>query len=189
MASMVAKAHRQSVATNEWSGRCFLAALAHLGVPHSLLDVGCGDGHLVEVGAQLGIAALGIDLLVATGRTPHGGELCTMDLKGPADVGREFDLMLCWEVAEHLPAVYTPRLLEFIACHLQIGGTLLWTAAIPGQGGSGHVNERTKAFWRSELERSGLVYHSALTDRIVATWKDVSGPAWWYPQNLQVFVK
>jgi hypothetical protein len=50
-----------------------------------------------------------------------------------------FDLALCLEVAEHLPAAAGDSLVRRLA---SVGARILFSAAIPGQGGRNHVNEK-----------------------------------------------
>jgi len=181
------KAHDQSAATAEWSSRCLLAAFAHLGRPRSMLDIGCGPGHLVDVAARLGVDAAGVDLLAPYAPTPGGGRTSPIDLRRPHQFGRLYQMVLCWEVAEHVPARNARDLVATIVSAVAGDGTLLFTAARPGQGGAGHVNEQLPGYWRSLFESAGFRYIEADTEAVRKTWLVVCGPAFWYPQNLQVF--
>jgi SAM-dependent methyltransferase len=71
-----------------------------------------------------------------------------------------FDLALCLEVAEHLTPRMGDRLVEFLARHAPV---VVFTAAPPGQGGIGHVNEQERDYWVARFERRGLGYNQGLS--------------------------
>jgi hypothetical protein len=96
-------------------------------------------------------------------------------------------LSLCIEVAEHLPCEAANQLCQNVASHT--AGWLVWTAAAPDQGGDGHINCQPQEYWREKLELAGLQYQQNLTDRLRETWKWVTGPMFWLPQNVQVFAR
>jgi hypothetical protein len=93
-------------------------------------------------------------------------------------------LVLCWEVAEHLPATAADTLCDTLAAFT--GKWLLFTAATPGQGGSGHLHERPNSYWRFKLEARGLDFSPEYTERLRAEWSRVAGSAPWYAANLLV---
>jgi hypothetical protein len=175
------EAHRWTAA---WRTRALLAAFAHLGLPDSYLDVGCGDGVHVVLVAGLGLTAWGVD--VALEGPADGGRwaLRRADLTRPLDLGQRFALVTCWEVAEHLPAVAADILVDTVARHT--GHWLVWTAATPGQGGFHHVNEQPPAYWLSRLTAHGLARRDDRTQALRQTWQAVCGPCWWYPKNVTV---
>ena len=71
----------------------------------------------------------------------------------PAQLDESFDLAFCLEVAEHLPPYLGDRLVDFLALRAPV---VVFTAAPPGQGGIGHVNEQDKAYWIARFERRGM---------------------------------
>lgn len=172
--------------TNDFSTRALFAVFAHLGVPRHMLDVGCADGHLVKVAASLDVRAVGVDIAAPESNGLHP-LIMRKDLAEPLILGSVFDLVICWEVAEHLPASAADTLCDSLANNVDEGGHLVFTAAIPGQGGHGHINEQPHGYWRQKLEARELTYDEAQTEALRATWKVVTGKCWWYPQNVQVF--
>lgn len=116
---------------------------------NSVLDVGCGRGAWLSVWHQKGVERVrGIDgdyvkeselLIDAQSFVPS-------DLSKPKSVALEesFDLVQCLEVAEHLPASAADDLVEFLTSR---GKVVLFSAATPGQGGLGHVNEQPHRYW------------------------------------------
>lgn len=179
-------AYQQSVETNEQSMRCFFAALAYLGQPGSFNDIGCGDGHLVELASSLDIPSWGIDLNVESQKI-FLGEIQQGDITARGQKFPKADLTFCLEVAEHLPKEFARKLGTILnGCTKKM---LIFSAAIPGQGGSGHLNERPLEYWRDLLEERGFKYIHLATMELTQMWKIVAPEAWWYSQNLQVFKK
>jgi hypothetical protein len=204
-------AYQQSADTAEESTRCLLAAFAYLGIPESMIDLGCGDGHLVQVAGSVDrltprgwgrCVAYGVD---ANADSLRGGGTYDQwhvergDLSKPlnldtlfkyADPKRHvFDMALCWEVAEHLPPATGPTLCDTAVSVLKPGGWLLWTAAVPGQGGSGHLAEFPHSHWKFLLTERGLLYQPGITNTLRRVWAEVAPKAFWYGQNLLVFKK
>jgi SAM-dependent methyltransferase len=115
--------------------------------PRSVLDVGCGTGPWVRAWMQLGVTdAMGVDgpyvpreqLLI-----PAENYLAS-DLTRPLDLNRQFDLVSCLEVAEHLDATHATTLLDSLTRH---GDVVLFSAAVPGQPGTHHVNCAWQSHW------------------------------------------
>lgn len=185
-------AFEQSRATALDSAACLIAAFRLLGVPGSLLDVGCGDGHLVRIGSALGVKrSIGLDVCLdcrimehhSDGRVLH---LIPTDLRSPVKgMAPTHDLVLCLEVAEHLPPESADTLCDTFA--QATGGTLLFSAATPGQGGSGHLNEQPHEYWREKLQARGLVEDEALTADLRREWAACAPRAPWYGLNAIVF--
>ena len=177
-------AYQQSSGTKSESIRCFLAALSYLGIPETLADVGCGEGHLVRVAAQLGIQSFGIDNNLPVGLSFGNGVLERFDL-ARFQTFKKYETVLCWEVAEHLPFDATNNF-----CDLLAGMTeriLIFSAAQVGQGGAGHLNEQPLIYWREKLESRGLVYQSLQSSFLSDMWRNIAPVAWWYSKNCQVF--
>ena len=65
--------------------------------PRSVLDIGCGQGEWLEAFALDDM--FGVDIAA-----PEGEHFAGRDLRHPLDLGRTFDLVVCLEVGEHLPA-------------------------------------------------------------------------------------
>ena len=109
------------------------------------------------------------------------------DLTLPLDLGRRFKLVPCWEVAEHLPESAADTLLDTIVRH--VAEYLVFSAAARGQGGSGHINEKSASWWRRRLVTHGLRLFGPETNRLRRILRQVVGPCWWYARNVQVFKK
>lgn len=90
-----------------------------------------------------------------------------------------FDLALCLEVAEHLPADAAETL---VAGLCSLAPVVLFSAAIPGQGGHGHVNEQWPAYWAERFH----AFNYVAGDIRPRVWDDELVEPW-YRQNLLIF--
>lgn len=152
--------------------------------PRTVIDVGCGEGWwALEFAKQDGTDVVGID------GDWHGEHLLgdrfithNLSTKLPNELHGRFDTVVCLEVAEHLQA---QRAASFVAdlCKLVRGnGYVVFSAAIPHQGGTGHVNEQWPAYWAELFNRNGFSVNS---DFRFTIWNDDRIENW-YRQNLLI---
>ncbi|VAZ94653.1 hypothetical protein LAUMK35_02694 [Mycobacterium pseudokansasii] len=150
--------------------------------PDSVLDVGCGVGGWVATWLDSGVDAVGVDgdhVPRDQLRIPDS-RFIDHDLTASLDLGRRFDLVTCLEVAEHLPPEAAETLVESLCRH---GRVIVFSAAIPGQGGTGHVNERWPSFWAALFATHGYRPYDLLRGKL---WYDTRCE-WWYRQNVLVY--
>ena len=151
--------------------------------PSSVIDVGCGTGEFLAAFIQYGIEdILGIDGsyverdLLAVPRHCFA----PFDLSQPFTIDRDYDLAVCLEVAEHL----LPRsAADFTASLTRLAPVILFSAAIPYQGGNGHLNEQWPGYWADLFKRYGYLPVDALRRHL---WHDHEIP-FWYRQNILIF--
>ncbi len=144
--------------------------------PTSVIDVGCGEGWWAKAFADRGRGVLGVDGAYVDA-TISGVPYRAHDLERPIpDLGR-FDLAVSLEVAEHLSPA---RGAGFFADLCRLAPVVLFSAAIPGQGGAGHVNERPLGHWVDLLRAHGMAVSGALRWMV---WGDERVECW-YQQNL-----
>ena len=95
---------------------------------------------------------------------------------------KHFDLTVSTEVAEHLEQQYADTFMDNLAAFSDV---ILFSAAIPGQGGTHHVNEQWPSYWIAKFRARGFVPVDCIRSRL---WhnEDVHS---WYKQNLMMFVK
>lgn len=173
------------------------ALWALFGTPETLLDVGCGNGDLVWRCRQIGISAFGVDQLVQheEGSIYDQGWYAHADLRMPFNLTSiggapsTVDIVLCWEVAEHIPEDYHGILCDSCAHHLHRGNKsyLVFTSAHPGQGGSEHISSRPAVYWRDMFHKRGLNYLPELSTRVALMWSTIQSAMYWLPANVQVF--
>jgi hypothetical protein len=74
-----------------------------------------------------------------------------------------FDLLYSIEVCEHMPPDRHEDAAVFLATLARPGTKLIFGAASPGQGGTGHIGNRKKSEWESILGNVGFVKHEQET--------------------------
>ena len=147
--------------------------------PRTVVDVGCGEGWWARAFADVGCDVLGIDGPWMTGDRTHIPYYAHHLTKPIPDTIGHFDLAVSLEVAEHLPPA---RAESFVADLCRLADVVLFSAAIPGQGGAGHVNEQPTTYWAGLFETQDYVVSGALRWMI---WDDARVENW-YRQNLLV---
>jgi len=151
----------------------------------SVVDVGCGLGIWLSVFLRSGVQrVLGLD-------GPHvtADELVipadcfrSRDLARAEPVGETFDLAMSLEVAEHLPP---PSADPIVGLLTSLAPVVLFSAAIPGQPGTHHVNAQWHDYWHRKFGQRGFVALDPLRPRL---WHD-EAVSLHYRQNLFLYVK
>jgi hypothetical protein len=93
-----------------------------------------------------------------------------------------WDVAVCLEVGEHLPEDVADRLVLSLCVAAPV---VLFSAAIPEQGGEGHVNEQAPSYWAKKFDYQNYVMSGYLRDLI---W-DEPHIASWYRQNLMLALR
>ena len=151
----------------------------------SVIDIGCGTGVWLHQYQLLGVPRiLGLD----SGNPPPNllkideAEFLHVNLSGPFGVQERFDLAMSLEVAEHLDEAFAK---SFVSNLTGLSDIIVFGAAIPGQGGTNHVNERWPSYWNALFEERGFRCFDVLRGQF---WHN-DLVEWWYAQNILVFVK
>lgn len=156
------------------SAEALVPILASTFKPSIVIDVGCGEGWWGAAFAKHGATAVGVDGAYVTDPViefhPH-------DLAQPFGDFGSFDMAVCLEVAEHLPA---SRADGFVADLCQLAPVVVFSSAIPGQNGVGHVNEAWPEYWAEKFNANGYSVTGSLRWNI---WNDERIERW-YRQNL-----
>lgn len=155
--------------------------LAHLTLPEdrtpAVIDVGCGEGWFSSELQALGAHVTSIDQAVPP-EAARGVEVQAVDLEGDYVLPRNaYDLAVCLEVAEHLSELAGATLVGELCRTARV---IAFSAAIPGQGGHGHLTERWPTYWAELFRDHGYVLVDPWRD---ALW-DEPGVEPWYAQNL-----
>jgi hypothetical protein len=151
-------------------------------------DVGAGPGTFVAAARRSGRDAIGYERSRfgrALGRR-QGAAMHDFDLTRPSPIAVPpggFDLAYCFEVAEHLSPDLGDRLVELL---VSIAPAIVFTAAQPGQGGVGHLNEQPKRHWIHRFERLGARHEPARSRRLSDRFRENGVDAQWLIDNLIV---
>ena len=94
---------------------------------------------------------------------------------------RKFDLALCLEVAEHINPRRAEGLVEYLC---SLSDRVLFSAAIPYQGGTGHVNEAWQSWWAKLFKDNG--FGAAENQPQVAENKEIE---LWYRNNIVLYTR
>lgn len=151
--------------------------------PKKFLDIGCGPGMHVRVMDSLGVPSLGVELDTRACHPLIKNE-SLLELHGKYTA----DLVMSLEVAEHIDAQYADAIVQNMVESIEPGGTLVWTAAHPGQGGIGHINCQPKEYWIEKFVAQDLVRDEALENEIKQEMLQGYHMGW-FIMNLIVFKK
>ncbi len=153
--------------------------------PKSVIDVGCGLGYFLKAFEDQGVTdILGIDGAYVNTADLHitQDKFKPHDLTKPLDIAHQFDLVVSLEVAEHLPEETSD---QFVQTLVSLGPAILFSAAIPDQGGTHHVNEQWPDYWAEKFLNHNYVCYDCIRPLI---W-DNANVAYWYAQNTLLFVQ
>jgi SAM-dependent methyltransferase len=151
--------------------------------PRSVVDLGCGHGIWLETFVRHGVADyLGVDGDWVPRDLLHfrADRFLPARLDKPLRIERRFDLAVSLEVAEHLPERGAK---EFVRNIVNLAPCVLFSAAIPHQRGTDHVNEQWPDYWAAHFAAHGYVVVDGIRPLV---W---SNPAVFpfYRQNIIMF--
>lgn len=174
-----------------YSARMILPEVFKLiGGAGSYLDVGCGPGDWMQVAYKWGCSPiLGYDVRTTDGvRVPPRAIYEIKDvLERKTLPPQQFDLVVCVEVAEHIPPEKSQRLVAYLVRAAK--SYILFSSAPPGQGPVGpgpnlHCNEQPPEFWEELFARRGFVPDRRIS-QIVQGFDRIDP---WYRTNITAFV-
>jgi hypothetical protein len=146
--------------------------------PQSVIDVGCATGiWLAECKRKGSKKVCGLDgpWVPKDEIEISADEFIEHDFGQsiPSIIGK-YELALCIEVAEHLSQQTGFDLVDFLTVRADV---ILFSAAIRGQGGTGHVNENKQSYWFERFHQNGFDCF------------DLVRPAVWNESNVNIIYK
>jgi hypothetical protein len=148
--------------------------------PSSLLDVGCGTGTWLKAAMDFGIADVfgveGVEIPADKLHVPVE-KVRRQDLTRSWNLGRQFDAIICFEVAEHLESSFAATLIDALTRH---SDKIYFSAACPEQLGQHHVNCQWPAYWQKLFNDRGFTCSDDVRWRI---WDNTLIEPW-YRQNI-----
>jgi SAM-dependent methyltransferase len=153
--------------------------------PKSVIDVGCGIGTWLSVWEKHGVK----DIVGVDGDYVNKNELLikkenfvTADLESGFQIERKFDIVTCLEVAEHISSTSAEKLIKSLCA---LGNIILFSAAIPGQEGTLHINEQYPSYWLQFFKKNNFVPIDCIRNKIWSNEK----VSFWYRQNVILYIK
>lgn len=152
--------------------------------PGSAIDVGCGTGEWLAEFVRHGVEDVhGLDgpWVDPARLSIDSARFEAADLTDPPRIDRRFDLVTSFEVGEHLPEQAAKPFVEYLT---GLGDIVAFSAAIPFQGGTSHLNEQWQSYWSDLFAARGYLAFDLVRPRIWLN-QDVE---FWYRQNLIVYI-
>ena len=149
-----------------------------------VVDLGCGLGNWLAEFRRQGIAEIrGVDGPWFDVEALHIPADCYLvaDLGKPLPLDERYDLAVSLEVGEHLEASLAGGLVDSLT---RLAPVVLFSAAIPGQSGTHHVNLQWQDYWARLFHERGFVAVDYLRPRI---WMDDAVKVF-YRQNVAIYV-
>lgn len=155
---------------------------------HSTVDIGGGVGTWLKM-VERKFNCLENDILLIEGDYVEKDliqvkemQYKSWNLEERIQINRRFDLAISLEVAEHLQEKRAETFCEDLTL---LSDVVLFSAAIPGQGGVGHMNEQPLHYWVNLFAKYGYVAFDIIRPAIQFDMEI----RYWYRQNTIVFVR
>ncbi len=169
----------------ERSARRVVPIVMELCQPKSIVDVGCGTGIWLSMFREQGVTDIhGLDGEYSSvdKLRIERSQFTPVDLEKRFGLDRVFDCASSLEVAEHVSAEHAD---QFVECLTKLAPIVLFSAAIPLQGGYRHINEQWPDYWVERFRRLDYLPVDAIRQRI---WH-VRDICWYTKQNTLLFVR
>jgi hypothetical protein len=165
--------------------RAFLTFVNGIRSFRSVVEFGCGFASWLRVARELGATEIrGYDIpdLPFAARGLADAEFRAADLAQFISVDKVFDLAICLEVAQRLPAGAAASLVRTLC---SAADWVLFSAAVPFQGGADHINENWMEYWAGLFSGNGFLCYDILREKV---WYDREIP-FYYRQNSCLYVR
>jgi SAM-dependent methyltransferase len=153
--------------------------------PLTVSDLGCATGLYLVPFVAKGIKAYGYDNsnIASNASLLSDGIVRCVDVTSTEFVPDEkCDLAICLEVLEHIPEEKAEAAIRALTI---MSDRIIFSAAIPGQGGVGHINCQYKPYWIKLFRKYGFEPNFIATGEI-AFEMSKSIHMGWFTQNVMV---
>lgn len=192
---MQAKSEDKQLVNYEWcfdehesgtlrSAQIIVPMIMQLVKPSSVIDIGCGRGTWLQVFKTNGVRkiyGIGSPTTDLTKLQIDRDAFIAVDIDHPFEISERFDLAVCLEVVEHLTPKAGRNLIRVLT---DIAPVVLFSAALPGQSGIGHINEQWPSYWQDVFKKYGF----RQTDPVRPFLYNDERVLWWYRQNIYLYV-
>lgn len=155
--------------------------------PSSVIDFGSSTGIYIREwkkfsGEETKFTGLEFSADAVRDRLVPEVEPCDLTAPLPNRYYAEFGL--CMEVAEHLP----PEAADIFVQNLcgAVSNYIVFSAAVPNQGGTGHINCQPREYWTEKFTARGWVIDEEETRLMHAELPPEKGVLWWFTNNTFV---
>ena len=155
--------------------------------PSVFYDFGCSTGlYLREIKKRLPtIESKGFEFSKDAVDAALCPDIIETDLTVPLFFEKKANTLgICLEVLEHIDDRYWKEVLTNLTNH---SDTLIFSAALPGQGGTGHINCRPRIDWIRRFHELGWVVDADATQHLVTFMKQGVHMGW-FTANAMVLV-
>lgn len=155
-----------------------------IGIPDSVLDLGGGYGQWCKAFKEFGIKKV---LCIDHPSIETKNLLIEEKEFYPCDINKElpkkeiYDLSICLEFCEHIKQNRSHDVIEFLT---NTSDKILFSAAIPHQGGFNHINEQRAIFWQKLFYKHGYLMFDLIRPQIINK-KEIP---YYYRQNMFLYV-
>lgn len=149
--------------------------------PNIVLDIGCGPGIYVDSMNDIGVQSFGIDI---DQRVIGKKNLFQQNILDTYFVA---DTCICLEVFEHIDSDYNDDLVDKVST--MFTDTLIFTAAVPGQGGVGHINCQPKEYWNEKFLNTKKMRRNYLMEDCIKYYCKQGRYMGWFYNNVMIFTK
>jgi SAM-dependent methyltransferase len=139
---------------------------------NSAVDFGCGLGTWLRAFKESGVVeALGLDgkwcntQLLFKNIEEH--EFRCVDMEQAIKLDKTYDLVVSLEVIEHISEQSADT---FVQSLVNAGKIILFSGAVPGQGGFNHINEQWPSYWIEKFKKHRYYFYDIIRSKI---WDNV----------------
>lgn len=153
--------------------------------PKSVIDFGCGNGIWLKAFENAGIknyCGIDGDYVKKEIFKADFNNFIPKNLNHEINLNKKFDLVLSLEVAEHLNPESSEIFIKSLCNH---SDSIIFSAAIPAQKGTNHINLNFQSYWCKIFQKYGYQPFDIIRPEI---WYDTR-ISYWYRQNIILYKK